>query len=476
MIFKIWSIAWKNIWRNKIRSLVVITSVSLGLFGGTMAVGIMTGWIEQRINSAIYYEISHVQVHHQDYMLNEELKFTIPDYQKLKSVLDTLTGIKAWSPRAKTFVMAQSDWAATGLTIKAFDKEKEEQVSKIQECIIEGDFFLKESKTPSIIIGSKAAEDLKLLNYQIDSIKLNKLDTTIYPKTILSKLEEVSHNRFRKEKDFEDAISKVLSAEEMQLYGERLISNFAFYRLGAKLTLTFTDSAGNVLPSAFRVTGIYKTSNTIFDGTAAFIKYRDWQAVTGFSHENFHEIAIVCEDNEAAIKVSKALKDNYPKLSTLNWKEISPDLGYMVEMMKVIDFIYVGIIMLALAFGIINTMLMAVLERSKEIGMLMAIGMNKKRLFLMIMLESVFLTLTGAVIGIFVSAILISYLGKTGVNFSMWTEGFEAMGYSAIVFPALTLNNYIKIGLLVIGTGIISSLWPARKALKLNPVEALRTE
>ncbi|MFN8258335.1 MAG: FtsX-like permease family protein [Bacteroidales bacterium] len=476
MISRIWSIAWKNIWRNKIRSLVVIISISLGLFGGTMAVGIMTGWIQQRIESAIYNEISHVQIHQPDYMLNEELHYTIPDFNKIKSVLDTLTGVKAWSPRAKTFVMAQSDWAATGLSIKAFDKNMEENVSKIKDCLIEGDYFLKESKTPAIIIGSKAAEDLKLMNFQIDPDKLKNSDTTTFPKVIASKLEKIANTRFRQEKDFKNALSNVLSAQEMNLYGEALIKKFSFYRLGTKLTLTFTDSAGNVLPSAFRVMGIYKTSNTMFDGINAFILYKDWCSETGFNNQKFHEIAIVCDNNDAAFKVSEVLKGEFPGLSILNWKEISPDLGYMVDMMKIIDFIYVGIIMFALAFGIINTMMMAVLERSKEIGMLMAIGMNKNRLFLMIMLESIFLTLTGALIGIIISASLISFLGKTGINFSMWAEGFEAMGYASVVYPALTLNNFINIGFLVIGTGIVSSLWPARKALKLNPVEALRTE
>jgi putative ABC transport system permease protein len=476
MIKLIWSISWKNIWRNKTRSLVVIIAVLLGLFGGIMALGIMTGWVEQRIDAAIYTEISHIQIHNPDYMNNEEIQFTIKDYDKIKNVLDTLTGIKAYSARAKSFVMVQSDWAASGLMIKSIDKENEKQVSSIYKQLIEGEYFIKESKIPSIVIGSKAAEDLKLLNFQINDEKLADLKPDIYPENLKEKLKKIGETRFRKEKDFKEALSKVLSGKEMAKYDEQLINHFSFYRLGAKLTITMTDTSGNVLPSVFRVIGIYKTSNTMFDGTTAFVLSKSWMAETGFKADQVHEIAITCVDSKKMIDVANVLKHEFPGLSIMTWKEISPDLGYINDLMEIIDLIYVGIILFALAFGIINTMMMAVLERSKELGMLMAIGMNKKRVFAMIMLESILLTLTGAVAGMMVSAVTLAILSRTGIDFSMWAEGFEAMGYASVVYPVVTARNYFNITVLVIITGMIASLWPARKALKLNPVEALRTE
>jgi ABC-type antimicrobial peptide transport system permease subunit len=121
-------------------------------------------------------------------------------------------------------------------------------------------------------------------------------------------------------------------------------------------------------------------------------------------------------------------------------------------------------------------MLMAVLERTKELGMLMAIGMNKLKVFKMIMLESVLLTFTGGIIGMIISKLLIEYFGKTGINFSMWAEGFEAMGYASIIYPSLSWDLFIGIIILVIITGILSSIWPAAKAIKLNPAEAIRNE
>jgi ABC-type antimicrobial peptide transport system permease subunit len=132
--------------------------------------------------------------------------------------------------------------------------------------------------------------------------------------------------------------------------------------------------------------------------------------------------------------------------------------------------------MAALAFGIVNTMLMAVLERTKELGMLTAIGMNRRKVFSMIMLESVFLSITGGIGGMIVGWVVILLTARNGINFLQYAEGMEALGYSAHVFPQISAVFFIMMAVMVVLTGILSSVYPAMKALRLNPVEAIRTE
>ena len=156
------TIGWKNVWRSKTRSLVVIVAVMLGIFGGVMATGIMQGWVEQRIHASIYKEISHIQIHNPEYMQNEEIRYTINNYPKVVNVLDTVSDLKAYSPRVKLFAMARTSWAVSGFVLNGVDTEKEEKVSEIYKDLVEGEFLTGNDVTPSIVVGSKAAENLKL--------------------------------------------------------------------------------------------------------------------------------------------------------------------------------------------------------------------------------------------------------------------------------------------------------------------------
>ena len=127
-------------------------------------------------------------------------------------------------------------------------------------------------------------------------------------------------------------------------------------------------------------------------------------------------------------------------------------------------------------FGIINVMLMAIIERTRELGMLMAIGMNRWKVFRMIMLETIFMSVTGAIIGVILTVITISLTSSDGINFASYSEGFEALGYSAHVFPVIETTFYFFLGIMVIIAAMLASIWPARKALKLQPADAVRDD
>jgi ABC-type antimicrobial peptide transport system permease subunit len=121
-------------------------------------------------------------------------------------------------------------------------------------------------------------------------------------------------------------------------------------------------------------------------------------------------------------------------------------------------------------------MLMAVMERVKEIGMLMAIGMSKFRIFWMMMLETVLLTFTGGCFGIVLGIAVTLATMKSGIDLSFYSKGLEDMGYSSLVFPEIELNMILVIVVLVLLTGLIASIYPARKALKYKPAEAIRID
>jgi ABC-type lipoprotein release transport system permease subunit len=232
----------------------------------------------------------------------------------------------------------------------------------------------------------------------------------------------------------------------------------------------------NQTGAGFRVCGIFRTNNDMFEGMSVFVPARELRALTGMKEETWHRIIARLDNDDLTDKITEPARKALPDLEVLNWKEISPDLAMIADFMGQIYAVFMVIILAALAFGIVNTMLMAVLERTKELGMLGAIGMNRKKIFSMIMYESIFMSVVGGFAGMGIAEAVIAATQKNGINLIKYSEGMEAFGYSAHLFPTIDAGFFVSTTILIVLTGILASIYPARKALKLNPVEAIRTE
>jgi ABC-type lipoprotein release transport system permease subunit len=473
----IWSISWKNIWRNRTRSLVVIISVTIGIISGVLVVGIMEGWVAQRLHDAIYNEVSHLQIHNTDYLKNEEIHLTVSDTAGIMRTIEALPGIRDWVMRTKMVAMINTPWANTGVIVYGVDPDKEKQITEIYKKIVPGGGeYLDKQKPGDILISDKTAEVLKLKQYIITDDVINRLQAEKVPEIVVSKLVLLKNSRFRSPKDFREALKAELSKKELNEDGRQIIDYALEYRVKSKIQITITDETGAPVQATFRVCGIYKTTNGSFDQTSVFVNSGELASLYDGKRILIHEIAMLLNDIEGVENVKEKLREVSPGNTLSTWKELAPDAAMMNDYMIMYYFLFIGIVLLALAFGIINTMMMTILERTRELGMLMAIGMNRRRVFKMIMLETIFLTSVGAVAGMLSGWLIVETLGKTGIHFSTWGEGFEAIGFAAIVYPVIKPSFFLIITVMVIVTAIISSVWPARKALKLIPVEALRTE
>ncbi len=242
-------------------------------------------------------------------------------------------------------------------------------------------------------------------------------------------------------------------------------------KLRSKIILTFQDVNGEIVPTAFKVVGIYESANPMYDEANIFIRKADFQRLAGLGN-NVHEIAVLLSNHDLAEPFAKEFSDKYPDVEVLPWLDLQVGFRYMVEAIGMYTVFIVGIILLALLFSIVNTMLMAVLERVREIGMLMAIGMGKGRVFSMIMIETVMLTLIGGPIGLLISKLSISYFGENGIN--LGDAAYGDMGFSNIIYPQLPTQEYVSVTIMVVIMAILAAIYPARKALKLKPVEAIR--
>ena len=397
------ALAWKNIWRNKVRSAVVITAIAIGLWAGVFASAFVVGMMNQKVDSVISLEMSHFQVHHPNFRDEMLPKYTISNSAEIIHKLDNNKSVKDHSPRVVAMPMINSSNYSGMLKVTGINPEKEKLVTDLHEYLIEGKYFEGVKRNP-ILISKKTAEKYKI-------------------------------------------------------------------KLRSKVVLTVQDKLGEITAGAFRVVGIYNSNNGLYDEMNAFVRIPDLQKLLDVDEE-IHEIAVLLNDHDLAESTALQYQEEHPELEIKSWMDIASGMRFMVEAMDVYTFFIVGIILFALLFSIINTMLMAVLERVREIGMLMAVGMSKLRVFKMIMLETVFLSLIGGPLGLLLAWICIRYFGKNGIN--LGDASYSDYGFANLVFPQLDMMSYINITFMVLGMAILAAIYPAIKAINLIPVEAIR--
>lgn len=474
----IWKTAWKNVWRNKIRSLVVIASVTVGIFAGVFSIALMDGMIAQRINDALNDEISHIQINSKDFRINNDPQLVIRNTERTISSIMSVEGVSDISERTIITGMANTASKSAGVQVIGIDPEKEKKVLMLFNKVMPGtgDYFEKDSKFNLALIGQELAKDLNIIRYSVDSATLTGLREKGLSEKLISKLVPIMGKKFVNEKQFIKEMKSIFSKGEEMKYGLIIRKEAWSFREGARLTLTFLDKDNNQVGAVFRLTGLYDIANSMFEKNSVFVRNSDLKKLTGLAENDYHQLVVKVIKVDQSDEVESIIAQKLPDLEVISWKKIQPDLALMTDMVTQFYLIFGIIILAALAFGIINTMLMVVLERTRELGMLTAIGMNKRKVFSMIMLESVFLSLIGAVVGMIISYILVRITGNTGINLAQAAEGFEAFGYSAIIYPKISAGFFVIVTILIIITGILSSIYPAMKALKLNPVEAIRAE
>lgn len=244
-------------------------------------------------------------------------------------------------------------------------------------------------------------------------------------------------------------------------------------KINSKLVFTFQDTSGEIVAAAFRICGLYTSNNSMIEESIVYTEIKNLQPLLGISSGS-HEIAVLLNDAQQTDFIAQQFGEKYPATFTETWKQIAPDLRMVIESFSQYMYIIILIILIALIFGIINTMLMAIMERTRELGVLMAVGMNRRRVFSMILVETIMIACIGGPLGLLLAFTTTTITAYTGINLAMFTEGFERYGYSTMVYPQMEMRYYFEILSMVIIAALFASLFPAWRALKLKPVSAIR--
>lgn len=399
------TLSWRNIWRHPARSSVLLAAIIAGLWAGVVAVGMVNGLMQQRIDYLIESEITHAQIHHPDFLAEGYSWLYIPDHDEITSWLENDERVVSFTSRTITDGMLQSPIKTSGVRIRGINMESETHTTNFHENLVEGEYLDSEIRN-AVMIGERLATE---------------------------------HNM----------------------------------EVGNRIVLTFEDINNELMSASFNIVGLFRSASVDYDERNVFIRADEFIALLS-DRPVHHEIGIMLADEEFAEPVVDALNAAFPGIEAQTWRQLSPELSMLVELGGVMVILITMIIMMALAFGILNTMLMALFERMREIGMLLSIGMSRRRVFSMIMLEAIMLTIAGAVVGLILAALSINYFSSAGLNLEMFAEGAAQLGWDHIIYPALSMAEYAVILTVVVTITLLASVYPAIKGIRINPLEAAR--
>ncbi len=403
MVGNIIKLGWKNVWRNKTRSAVVIVSVVLGTWAGIFLSGLFVGLAQGYLDNHLKLSVPHIEITEPQFNDLYSPEYYISGSDSVLRELQEVRFIRNIDAESMTSGLVQSSRSSYGASIHGVYTDT---THVIEQYITDGAMpGLSEERNP-VLIGQKLADRLNI-------------------------------------------------------------------EMGSRIVLSFQDIEGDITGGAFRVAGIFDTFSDPFDETNVYVKRDDLNRLLGLNNQ-IHDIKLTVDDISQAQSYTEQLKEQFPNLTIQSWGEIAPELRMMFNLMDLTMYIVMIIVIIALIFSIVNSMLMAVLERTRELGMLRAIGMNKSRVFSMIVWETLFLTVVGTPLGLLLSWSTVRYFEIYGINLTAFASAMNSYGFGTTIYPSLPPVYYLNITLLIAAAALLSSLYPAWKTLQLNPVEAIR--
>jgi len=242
--------------------------------------------------------------------------------------------------------------------------------------------------------------------------------------------------------------------------------------VGSKLVFSTQDSSGEINSIALKVRAIVQTTNIALDSNAIFMDITSLHKFLGMPPREATQIAIMGENNN----LLKLLKLDYSNLYVKSFLELQPMIKQMQEMMVIFNSITFLIVMSVVFIGIFGVVYVSILDRIREFGIILGIGMQYKYIRVQIFLESVIVGVFGYIGGAFLGLILLIYLRDYGLDLSSFSDALEMWGYEAVIKGTIKVSYFTTTFGAIISASVLSVLIPIRKIKKLNPIEVIKAE
>jgi ABC-type lipoprotein release transport system permease subunit len=263
------------------------------------------------------------------------------------------------------------------------------------------------------------------------------------------------------------------------LLGSRLAANLGV-TLGKKVVYTMTDREGQIVTGLARVSGIIRTGAPSVDLGLCLLPIGSTRAALGYARDEATQVALFLDDNRESTHVARRMSDRFDGgTAALTWREAQPDLDSFIAMKKGGMVVFEALILILCAAGIFNTLFVSVMERLREFGILIAVGFPPARLFTLVMVESLWLGMSGLALGVVLVAWPYHYLSRTGIDFSAFYADQQSIdvagvGMSTVMKIGIYPESAAAIALAILAATLLSGLYPAWRAGRVEPVDSIK--
>jgi putative ABC transport system permease protein len=244
--------------------------------------------------------------------------------------------------------------------------------------------------------------------------------------------------------------------------------------MGDKLVLMIQDENNQIVGVGLQIVGFFETPVDTFDKFVVFTGIKKLQEITGLG-DNISEITVLTDNKDSVDPVKKYLVDSIDNkgLEILSWKDMAPNLISAIKLMDTMMYIFFMIIFVTVIFSVANTLIMSIMERYHELGVMKCIGTRPSQIFFMVLFEAVNLGLVGLAAGIIVGVSLVIFFGQTGIDLSFAMDALRKWKIGSVIYPLILMKDILAATSVVLTTTIVAAIYPALKAARIKPLDAL---
>lgn len=403
-------ISWRSIWRNKRRTIISISAISLGLSFAVFFLALGDGIYEQMIEDTVRMNGGHFTLEHPEYRDAPAIDLVVSDTHKIRKELEKQTGVRSTKALVIGQGLAKTGRASTGVAILGIEPSAESSTSPLAKRLVRGEYLTEQDKN-KVVIGAKMAELLGL-------------------------------------------------------------------DIGKKIIIASSNKAGDMVEDLVRVKGIFKMGSPEIDGHMLQVNIDFARNFFGLDASQATQVGVVVEKPKWRDRVMSSYAARAPKdVAVLPWEQVLPDLANYVRLDRGSNQVFQGIIIFLCLFTIFNTILMSVLERTREFAVMLALGTGAARVRSQILIESAMLAFLGVFVGLAIGSAFAGYFQVVGVDMSQLVgEEMDVSGFAlnTKVHAKLSFELLLALGASIFGATMLISLIAMRRIKQINLALVLR--